>query len=108
MNWTLGHIRLRRLDDMPGLVTPGAKEVALITLFAREQDFALMPITEAMQVLSKLDDWSGKFLAADEVHPHFNWKTQPFKSYASFEDFYDRELRETWRSWTELQATWSR
>jgi hypothetical protein len=104
---TIGHMKPRKLEDMPEFVPPGAREAALITIFAREQDFAFEPVMKALEVLSKLEDWSHKFLVADKLNPHFNWKDSPFKKYASFADFYKQELEATWGPWTELQAGWA-
>lgn len=104
---TIGHMRPRKLDDLPASVRPGSREAALVTIFAREQEFALKPVMEALEVLSKLEDWSQSFLVADELTGLFNWRNAPFKKYASFADFYARELEETWGTWKELQTSWA-
>jgi hypothetical protein len=109
MNRMLGHtdeIR-RRLDDMPERVPPGAKEAALLTIWVKEQEFAFKPIMESLAVLASLKDWSDSFLVADKLTPGFNWKQQPFRKYASFQDFYESELEKTWGTWDNLQKTYA-
>jgi hypothetical protein len=109
MNLMLGHTGpiLRRLDDMPERVPPGAKEAALLTIWVKEQEFAFKPIMDSLAVLASLKDWSDSFLVADKLTPGFNWKQAPFRKYASFQDFYKRELESTWGSWDNLQATYA-
>ena len=110
MNRMLGHtdpIR-RRLDDMPERVPPGAKEAALLTIWVKEQEFVFQPIVEALAVLASLKDWSESFLVADKLTPGFSWKQAPFRKYASFQDFYKRELESTWGAWDKLQATYAK
>jgi hypothetical protein len=104
----------RALHDMPDLVHhKGAKEVAVLTVAVREQAFTFKPVMEALQVLSAGDvDWSKPFLVAHELAgafggPSFDWKKAPDRSYASFEDFYRRELEATWGEWEQLQHTYA-
>jgi uncharacterized protein (DUF3820 family) len=110
MSRMLGHMdpTVRRLEDMPEHVPEGAKAVALLTIWVREQKFAFEPIMESLRVLASLQDWSEEFLVADgKLTDGFNWKKQPFKKYASFQDFYTRELEETWGAWNKLQETYA-
>jgi hypothetical protein len=52
-------------------------------------------VVEALKELEALPDWSGGFLVAE-------------KHYASFADFYAKELAGIWAQWGELIATWQR
>lgn len=104
----------RALHDMPDLVHhKGAKEVAVLTVAVREQAFTFKPVMEALQILASGDvDWSKQFLVAHELAsafggPSFDWKKAPHRSYASFEDFYRRELEATWGEWEQLQHTYA-
>ena len=94
----------RGLVDLPTDVTPGARQVAQLTTWRAAQSYAIKPIGEALEELAKLPDWSGGFLVADNVD--FDWRTAPFRSYDSFEDFYRKELEPTWGAWDKLQATY--
>ena len=58
----------RGLSDMPKVVPPGAKEVALITVIKQEQDFSIKPVMEALKVLETLQDWSQRILSCRRVH----------------------------------------
>jgi hypothetical protein len=51
--------------------------------------------------LRKLSDWLGGFLVAETIN--FDWRTAPFKHYASFEHFYHGELGSTWDTWDQLR-----
>ena len=106
----------RALDDMPKFVHhKGAKEIAVLTVAAREQAFTFRPVMEALQLLSSGGiDWSMDYLVAHDLAddskirgPSFSWKDSPWRRYSSFEDFYKRELEPTWGKWETLQHTWS-
>jgi hypothetical protein len=94
------------LVDLTIDVTPGARQVAQLTAWRAAQSYAIGPIGAALEELSKLSDWSGGFLVAETIN--FDWRTAPFKRYASFEDFFRKELAATWRAWDELQGTYRR
>jgi hypothetical protein len=97
----------RTLADLPDDVTPGARQVAMVTMFRAAQADLLQPIMEALRQLSELpaETWtSGGFLVAD--HINFSWRTAPFKHYVSFDEFYEQELAEIWGRWSDLQATY--
>jgi hypothetical protein len=89
------------LADLSSDVTPGARQVAQLTAWRVAQDFAIDPIGAALEELSKLPDWTGGFLVADSIN--FDWRTAPFRHYASFADFYREELEPTWRAWDRLR-----
>jgi len=105
----------RALEDMPLLIhQPGAKEVAVLTVVAKEQAFAFGPVMAALEFLSSNKiDWSKEFLVAHEFKsrvgavPYFNWREAPTRSYRSFEDFYRRELEPIWGDWGNLQRTYA-
>jgi hypothetical protein len=78
----------------------------MVTMFRAAQADLLEPIMSALRELSEKKDWTGGFLVAERGR--FNWATAPFKHYASFEDFYEQELAETWGKWSELQETYRR
>jgi hypothetical protein len=106
----------RALDDMPSLVHhPGAKEVAVLTVVAKEQAFAFQPAMQALEFLSSNKiDWSKEFLVAHPLEtrvgasPYFNWKNAPTQTYRSFKDFYRRELESIWGSWEDLRETYAK
>jgi len=94
----------RRLEDLPSKLPAGVREVAIVSVFAREQDFAFDPVQKALQSLALLEDWSGSFLVApDNLSTSFNWRNAEWRKYQSFADFYQRELENTWGSWEQLQ-----
>jgi hypothetical protein len=104
----------RALDDVAQFVGEGAKEVAVLTVVARQQAFELAPVMEALQKLSKVTDWSHKFLVAHDLKPNprnwtsFDWRDSPWRKYESFEDFYRQELEQVWGRWADLQATYAK
>lgn len=91
------------MDSLPEQIPECAREVALVTVFAREQEFAFEPVMESLEKLAAMEDWSGKFLVAGPASQYFNWKKCPVRSYGSFADFYSKELEETWGKWDRLQ-----
>lgn len=91
---------VRGLVDLPVDVTPGARQVAQLTAWRCAQDAALGKVTAAIEELSSLTDWSGGFLVADTVN--FDWRTCPFRHYASFHDFWLQEMEPTWQAWDAL------
>src|SRR6516164_4028 len=94
----------RRLEDLPSKLPAGVREVAIVSVFAREQDFAFDPVQKELQSLALLEDWSGSFLVApDNLSTSFNWRNAEWRKYQSFADFYQRELENTWGSWEQLQ-----
>jgi hypothetical protein len=108
-------VRNRALEDMPSLVHhPGAKEVAILTVVAKEQAFAFKPVMDALNVLaSSKIDWSRDFLVAHDLKggfrgPDFNWRKAPHRKYKSFQDFYHQELEAVWGDWENLQATYAK
>jgi hypothetical protein len=96
---------MRALEDLPVDVTPGARQVAMVTMHRSAQAELLEPIVTALRELEALSDWSGGFLVIDNIRR--TWRDAPFKRYASFADFYQQELATTWGQWSELQATYS-
>ena len=86
--------QVRSLMDLPNDVTPGARDVAQLTAWRTAQVCAVPEMVEALGRLKKLKDWKGGFLIADKIN--FDWKTAPFVRYASFEDFYEKELADTY------------
>jgi hypothetical protein len=97
----------RRVSNLPS-VKPGAKEIALLSIFKEEQRFAFDPVMRALKSLSEMEDWSGTYFVADRVESKtFDWRQMPLRHYASFEDFYRRELEAVWGKWVDLQATWA-
>jgi hypothetical protein len=96
---------MRALEDLPADVTPGARQVAMVTMHRSAQAELLEPIVTALRELEALPDWSGGFLVIDNIRR--TWRDAPFKRYASFADFYQQELATTWGQWSELQATYS-
>src|SRR5262245_15714928 len=102
----------RALDDMEQLVHPGAREIATLTVIARSQDWQFKPLMEALQIASKITDWSHPWMVAenikgDKLGPRFNWRDAPYRYYQSFADFYEQELEATWGKWEDLQRTWA-
>jgi hypothetical protein len=104
----------RALQDMPELVHPGAKEIAVLTVVARQQAFEFAPVMKALEALAGLKDWSHNFLVAHELKSErsfgitFDWRAAPTRQYKSFGDFYQRELEPTWGNWENLQRTYAR
>ena len=92
----------RALVDLPSDVTPGARSVAQLTALVAAQKMLFSQIEAALAELRTLSDWSGGFLVADTIQ--FDWRTAPFKHYASFDHFYHAELAATWKLWTNLQT----
>src|SRR5262245_50306040 len=95
----LSPVLQRALEDMPRLVHhPGAKEIAVLTIVAKEQAISFQPVMAALEFLSSDDiDWSKEFMVAHEFQtrgnavPYFNWREAPTCTYKSFKDFYRRE-----------------
>lgn len=87
-------VQVRSLMDLPNDVTPGARDVAQLTAWRTAQVCALPQMVDALARLRNLKDWKGGFLIADKLN--FDWKTAPFKRYASFEEFYETELADTY------------
>jgi hypothetical protein len=97
---------------MEQLVHPGAREIATLTIIARSQDWQFKPLMEALEVASKITDWSHSWMVAenikgDQFGPRFNWRDAPYRHYKSFADFYEQELEATWGKWEDLQRTWT-
>lgn len=100
---------MRTIYDFPANAsnTEGAKEVAQLAAFRAVQEFAFEPVMQALTRLqSRVWDPDQPFLIAEGVR--FDWKTAPIRKYASFEDFYHRELETTWGKWSDLQETYRR
>jgi hypothetical protein len=98
---------MRSLHDLPPEgSTEGAREVAQLAAWRAAQEFAFEPV---MAALTKLRDrtWNPDqpFMLTDSVR--FSWKTAPIRKYASFDDFYCRELESTWGKWSDLQRDWA-
>jgi hypothetical protein len=74
--------------------------VAELTAWRTAQAHQIDRIMAALDVLEKLPDWTGGFLVCDSIS--YDWRTAPFTHYASFEDFFDTELKETWEEWDRL------
>lgn len=94
----------RTLDDLPVDVSPGARQVAMVTMFRSAQAEYIEPIVIALRELEALKDWTGGHLVIDKITR--TWRDAPFKHWKSFEDFYNQELAETWGKWTDLQETY--
>jgi hypothetical protein len=101
---------MRDLMAMGEFAHAGGKAMAAATLIARTQDWQLKPLMDALETLSKVKDWDHSWLVAQEIDgsPSFNWRDAPSRRYASFQDFYDRELAPTWGQWDRLVETWRR
>jgi hypothetical protein len=102
----------KALAEMEELVYPGAREVATLTVAARSLDWQFKPVMEALQIASKIEDWSHAYMVAetiggDKFGPSFSWKTAPYRKYKSFKHFYKSELEKTFGSWAKLQRTWN-
>jgi len=97
-----GARKQRRIRDLPKDMSPGSREVALLTAVTKAQAESIIPMAEALQSLRDKgpDIWSGKFLVAEEGD--FNWRTAPWKKYESFEDFYDKELAPVFGAYEEF------
>lgn len=103
----------RALDSMEELTHPGAREIATLTVIARSQDWQFEPLMKALEIASKITDWSHPFMVAhnikgDKFGPSFSWRDAPFRRYESFAHFYQCELEATWGKWEDLQRTWKR
>jgi hypothetical protein len=63
---------------------------------------------EALQKLAamKQEVWAHQFLVAGP-NARLDWKESPMRQYASFKDFYAREIEATFGKWENLQRTWS-
>jgi hypothetical protein len=99
----------RSLNDLPTDVTPGARQVAELTSWRMAQEYQVERIAAALDVLEKLPDWQGGFLVCNSIN--FDWHnpvSAPFRHYASFNDFFDTELRETWEAWDRLHRRYLR
>jgi hypothetical protein len=96
----------RAFRDLPDDLSPGAKQVARLTAWRSWQSYALDPIMRDLEFLSKLEDWECEFLVADKVG--FNWRTAPWRRYASFRDFYTKELEATYGKWDLLIDEWQK
>ncbi len=109
-------IQHRAMADMPLLLHAGAKEIAVLTAVAKEQSFAFKPTMEALEYLETHDaeiDWSAGFMVAYQPeafagHVLFDWRKAPTCRYASFRDFYTRELEPVWGEWDQLRATYAK
>jgi hypothetical protein len=93
-------LMIRALADLPTDVMSGARQVAELTAWRTAQAYSIKTATAALDVLEKLPDWSGGFIVCDSLS--FDWRTAPFKYYASFQVFFDAELKETWKTWDRL------
>src|SRR5262245_19448038 len=103
----------RALDSMEELTHPGAREIATLTVIARSQDWQFEPLMKALEIASKITDWSHPFMVAhnikgDKFGPSFSWRDAPFRRYESFAHFYQCELEGPWGKWEDLQRTWKR
>jgi hypothetical protein len=94
----------RVLDDFPPFISPGARQVGQLTAIRAVHADTYVPAMQALEVLANLEDWSHGFLIAEDVR--FNWRTAPLRHYASFKDFYERELEPTWGKWDELRKNY--
>ena len=101
------HQSLRRLVDLPGSVSEGAKEIAQLTAWRAAQAFALNPIREALDKVKGLRDWDKPFFVAPNT-TRFDWRDAPIKRFESFEHFYQSELETTWGAWEDLQKTYKK
>jgi hypothetical protein len=101
---------MRDLMAMGEFVHEGGKEMAAATLIARSQDWQLKPMMEALETLSKVTNWDHSWMVAQKVDgsPSFDWRNAPSRRYASFQDFYNKELAATSGEWDRLVETWRR
>lgn len=92
----------RRIRDIPQDLSPGARQVALLTSVTKAQASTIKPMAEALTTLKALgpDIWSAEFLVADKMV--FDWRTAPWRRYESFEDFYDTELKSIYDDYEEF------
>jgi hypothetical protein len=90
---------------LPKDLSPGAREVALLTAVTKAQAEHIVPMAEALQSLKDKgpDIWQGQFLVA--AGEKFDWRTAPWRRYASFEDFYDQELAPVYGAYEEFLQT---
>jgi hypothetical protein len=95
----------RTLRDLPSTVPQGARDVAQLTAVRCYQRKKLPEVMDALERLSKAEDWSHPFLVMDS--DVFDWHTAPIREYTSFEDFYRRELESVWGKWADLKTAWS-
>jgi hypothetical protein len=88
---------VRTIRNLPVDVTPGAREVAIVTGFRSVQEDALKPVMDALDILEKLSEteWRRGYLVAGPAR-NFDWRDAPFTHYESFADFYQQELAATW------------
>jgi hypothetical protein len=105
----------RMIEEVDGITGPGAEQVAKLTLAARSQDWVFSHVVNALQALETLpsEAWKRPFMVAVAPResfgePTFFWNTAPVRRYASFLDFYRRELEQTFGRWIDLQALWQR
>jgi hypothetical protein len=103
----------RGLDGLPPDIAAadnGAREIAILTLTARLQEWRLKPVMEALHRLHALKDWSHSFLIAHTkaAGPSLNWRDAPMRRYSSFSEFYQQELQTVFGDWGRLQAKWER
>lgn len=92
----------RGLGDLPVNIPPGAREVALLTAWCAAQRYAMEPVMRALAGLRVHKEWPSHFLVADTSK--VDWRTAPFRKYASFEQFCSTELDATWAAWDAVYA----
>jgi hypothetical protein len=105
----------RAIKDLGDLLWEGSREIAVLTIVARSHAFEFQPVMEALERLSKITDWSHKFMVADDLELsgalpkriRFDWRDAVYRHYADFNDFYRRELEPAWGKWEDLQRTWN-
>jgi hypothetical protein len=95
----------RTLEEMKDLIRPGARAIATLTVIARSQDWQFEPLIKALEEASQIKDWSHPFMVAHNLKEgvSFRWRDAPYNFYASFEDFYDRELKAAFGQWDTLK-----
>lgn len=105
----------RRIEDLPAELPPGVRAVAIVTVSARQQDFAFGPVMKSLELLSQMtsEEWaSSKYMVAPPQqkgkYVSFRWQNAPERKYKSFVDFYRRELEPTWGKWENLKALYAK
>lgn len=95
-------VQRKSIRVLPDVLTPGSKEVALLTAVTKAQADSIMPMAEALESLRDKgpEIWGSAFLVAADGD--FNWRTAPLRRYESFEDFYDTELAPVYGSYEEF------
>jgi hypothetical protein len=95
-------VQRKSIRVLPADLSPGAREVSLLSATTKAQATAIAPMAEALESLRAKGPgiWRGGFLVAGDGD--FDWRTAPWRRYESFEDFYDTELAPVFAAYEEL------